>query len=541
MFQRTSRGRAAATVFAGCVLAAILGGVSFDGARLANDTAQYFSVADNLRAGRGPATSIIYYEEHYALGTVPAPQTVFPPGYPVAIALAAASGLATATAAFVVDLLSWVASIGLLFSIALARGHSPSRALGCAVAFACLALPWVYTHEMLSEPLFIALTLASTRCLAGSRRQPAYGSFLLAGVAASAAITVRYAGVFFAAAVAVVLAVELVRRRSLRTLIHGVAFAVPVAVTTLTLFWRNARLVGDFRGGNAHEVVKPIGDVLDTALKSAAALVGVGRRLGPAELAALIALALVALLMWRARGRVSLARDALAAAMRDRAALLTAVYPLVSIAALLYLERVSSIGLDERMLVPLVPFAFLFTLEAARGVNVGVRAPRRLARVTVAVVALAYLAGQAHVARAAFEGPSRAAAIASALAEPLGETTVGDWLRARASVEHPVLGNEPQLLGAVLERPVVGLTAPKYSPRTWTADAALRLIRAYGVEHVVLFPHRVPPGSVEDRSPVLAELAAGTVPPWLVPVHVSGAVRVYRVQTSIASEADRMP
>lgn len=540
MFQRTSRGRAAATVFAGCVLAAILGGVSFDGARLANDTAQYFSVADNLRAGRGLATSIIYYEEHYALGTVPAPQTVFPPGYPVAIALAAASGLATATAAFVVNLLSWVASIWLLFSIALARGHSPSRALGCAVAFACLALPWVYTHEMLSEPLFIALTLAGTRCLAGSRRQPAYGSFLLAGVAAAAAITVRYAGVFFAAAVAVVLAVELVRRRSLQTLIHGVAFAVPVAVTTLTLFWRNARLVGDFRGGNAHEVVKPIGDVLYTALKSAAALVGVGRRLGPAELAALIALALVALLMWRARGRVSLARDALAAAMRDRAALLTAVYPLVSIAALLYLERVSSIGLDERMLVPLVPFAFLFTLEAARGVNVGVRAPRRLARTTVAVVALAYLAGQAHVAHAAFERPPRAAAIASALAEPLGETTVGDWLRARASVGHPVLGNEPQLLGALLDRPVVGLTPPRYSPRSWTSSAMRELIRTYGVGYVVLFPQRLADG-VGDRVPVLAGLAAGRVPPWLSPVHVSDVVRVYRVPPSVASVKDGLP
>lgn len=541
MLQWNSRGRAAATVLVGCALAAILGGRSFDGQRLANDTAQYFSVADNLRTGRGLATSIIYYEEHYALGTVPAPQTVFPPGYPVAIALVAATGVATVTAAFLIDLLSWGVSIWLLFSIALARGHGPALALGCAAAFACLALPWVYTYQMLSEPLFIVLTLAGARCLVGSRQQSAYEQSLLAGVAAAAAITVRYAGVFFAAAVAVVLVVELVWRRSRRTLIHGVAFALPVVATTLTLFWRNARLVGDFRGGNAHEVLKPIGDVLYTALRSTASLAGVGRRLGPAELAGLIALALVAALAWRARGHVSPARDALATAMRDRAALLTAVYPLVSIVILLYLERTSSIGLYKRMLVPLVPFVFLFALEAARIVKLGERAPRRLARVTLVAVALTYLAGQVHVARAAFEGPPGASMIASALAEPLGETTVGDWLRSRVSAEHPVLGNEPQLLGAALKRPVVGLAAPQYTPRTWTADAALRLIRAYGVEHVVLFLDPLASGRAEDRLPVLVELAAGTVPAWLVPVHVSNAVRVYRVRTTDVFGSDKEP
>lgn len=541
MLQRISRGRAAATVLVGCVFAAILGGVSFDGERLTNDAAQYLSVADNLLAGRGLATSIIYYEEHYVAGTVPAPQTVFPPGYPVAIALVAATGVDPATAAFLIDLLSWGVSIWLVFSIVLARGQGPAWALGCAAAFACLALPWVYTHEMLSEPPFIALTLAATRCLVDSQERTSYRLSLLVGVATAAAVTVRYAGIFFAAAVAVVFAVELVRRRSRRTLIHGVAFALPVVATTLTLFWRNARLVGDFRGGNAHEVLKPIGDVLYIALRSTASLVGVGLRLGPAELAALIAVALVAALAWRARGRVSLARGALAAVVRDRAALLTAIYPLVSIVLLLYLERISSIGLDKRMLVPLVPFVFLFALEAARTVKPGERAPRRLARVTLVAVALAYLAGQAHVARAAFEQPPRASAIVSALAEPLGETTVGDWLRARVSAEHPLLGNEPQLLSVVLDRPVVGLTVPQFSPRTWTADAALRLIRAYGVGYVVLFPDPLASGRAESRLPVLAELAAGTVPAWLVPVHVSSAVRVYRVRTSDVFGSDREP
>lgn len=527
-------------VLGGCVVAAVLGGVSFDGAWLANDAAQYMSVADNLRAGRGLATSIIYYEEHYALGTVPAPQTVFPPGYPVAIALVATAGVATATAAFLVNLFSWGASIWLLFSIALARGRSPASALGCAAAFACLALPWVYVQELLSEPLFIALTLAATRCLVGSEGRSPYWA-ALAGVAAAAAITVRYAGAFFAAAVAVVLAIELMWSRSRRTLVHGVAFALPVAATTLTLFWRNARLVGDFRGGNAHEVLKPIGDVLYTALESAAALVGVGLRLWPTEGAALVALALVAAFAWRVRCHVSLAPDALAAAVGDRAALLTAVYPLVSTAMLLYLERTTSIGLGKRMLVPLVPFALLVALEAARTVKLGERAPRRLARVTLVAVAVAYLAGQIHVAHGNFESPPPARVIQRALAEPLGEITVGGWLRSRVSAEHPVLGNEPQLLGALLDRPVVGLTVPQFSARTWTADAALRLIRNYGVAYVVLFPNPLDSSRTEARLPVLAELAAGMVPAWLAPVHVSDAVHVYRVRMTGVSGVEGEP
>src|SRR5262249_60598088 len=53
---------------------------------LRNDGFQYLSVADNIVKGEGNATSIIHFDEQHRPGTVPSPQTVFPPGYAVAVA-----------------------------------------------------------------------------------------------------------------------------------------------------------------------------------------------------------------------------------------------------------------------------------------------------------------------------------------------------------------------------------------------------------------------------------------------------------------------
>lgn len=538
MAQSLTRARAAAALLAGGVFAAALGAATFDGARLSNDTAQYLSVAENLRAGRGISTDIIYYEEHYTLATVPAPQTVFPPGFPAAIAAVAAIGVPAETAAFTVDLVSWAASIWLLFSIALARGHRPAVALAGAAALACLAWSWFYVHQMLSEPLFIALTLAAARCLVESQRRAASWC-ALAGVCAAAAISVRYAGIFFIAAVAAVFAVELLRHRERRrALIHALAFAAPACAATAVLFWRNHALVGDFRGGNAHEVLKPLGGVLYTTVESVARVVGLSHHVGVAELAVLVALGLVVALAMRRRGSLSLDAAAFVAALRDRAVLLCVTYPLVTLAGLVYLERTTSVGLGSRMLVPLAPFAFLLAIEAGGAVRLGDRAARTLARAALAATAVAYLAGQAHVARSELERPTPRVTLADALAEPLGETTVGAWLRARVSADHPALGNEPQLLGAALDRPVVGMATPEYTSRTWTADTALHLARAYGIEYVVLFPELLAAARVDKEPPVLVELAAGTVPAWLSPVHRSDAVQIYRTRSLAAADTN---
>lgn len=534
MAQSKTRARTTAAVLAGGAVAAALGVATFDGGRLANDAAQYLSVAENLYAGRGIATSIIYYEEHYALHSVPAPQTVFPPGYPLAIAAVAAAGPTPTTAAFAVDLAAWVASVLLLFSIARARGHPPMVAIGAAAAFACLASVWFYVHELLSEPLFIALTLAAASCLVAPRRGAFWGA--LAGLCAAGAFSVRYAGIFFIVAVAAVFAVELLLHRRRRTITDALAFATPALAMVAALFWRNQALVGDFRGGNAHEVLKPLGGVLYTALESAARVVGLGRDVGIAELAALAALVLAGALAVRGRGGVSLDTAALASALRDRAVLLCAIYPLVTVAGLIYLERTTSVGLYSRMLVPLVPFVLLLLIEAGRAVRARGRASRVLARAALVSTVIAYLAGQAHAARRELERPTPRAALARALAEPLGETTVGAWLRARVDADHPVLGNEPQLLGAVLGRPVVGMTTPEYTSRIWTADAAHELVRSFDVGYVVLFPELLAAAPIGMQPPVLVELADGAVPVWLDPVHAADAVRIYRTLTRDAAE-----
>ena len=52
------------------LIAAILVSV-FDGAFLQPDSAQYLSIARNLMAGQGAATSLVWTEEHHRLGSLP--------------------------------------------------------------------------------------------------------------------------------------------------------------------------------------------------------------------------------------------------------------------------------------------------------------------------------------------------------------------------------------------------------------------------------------------------------------------------------------
>ena len=85
---------ASPAVLIGIVVLAVVALASlFDGSFFQNDSAQYVSMAKNLIAGHGVATSLVWTEEHYRLGGVPVVQTNLPPGYPVLIALVSRLGV----------------------------------------------------------------------------------------------------------------------------------------------------------------------------------------------------------------------------------------------------------------------------------------------------------------------------------------------------------------------------------------------------------------------------------------------------------------
>src|SRR5262249_54646500 len=175
----------------------------FDGSFVQNDSAQYVSTAENLRAGHGVATSLVWTEEHLRLGSLPVAQTNVPPGYPMLIALVSLLGVDSLWAGFLVSLACFSAIPFLIYRISRTTGRPPTVCL--AVSGAWLIFPVVSVNVLgcLSEMSYTLFTLLSLTAIGESERVGANRNvwLLLAGVCAGLAFMVRYAGIICIASV----------------------------------------------------------------------------------------------------------------------------------------------------------------------------------------------------------------------------------------------------------------------------------------------------------------------------------------------------
>ena len=204
------------------------------------DNAAYLSLATSLvEEGR--------YVELWHPGTPP--HTKYPPAYPLVLAVAMTLGMKTFTAFKLLSLAFTTAATGFCY-LWLRRLHSVPFAFGVASLFGASAAVLTASHWILSDPMFLALTLASfwlisprldpradpatwDRQLVSSRRVWVGMAMVLA------AYFTRSAGLPLVLAVAVWLAL----RRRFRPLgIYGLVFAVPAL-----LWWlRDARTGRDY-------------------------------------------------------------------------------------------------------------------------------------------------------------------------------------------------------------------------------------------------------------------------------------------------------
>jgi hypothetical protein len=335
---------------------------------------------------------------------------------------------------------------------------------------------------------------------------------------------VRYAGIFFVAALGVVMLARLASLRSRRSLAELVLALVPPTLTTVALLARNYLLVGDAKGGNAHELARPATEVLALFSWAAQGLVGYSRtglEAGrPAELfliavvVALVGLALAAGPEWRGGLATRLLRDAGPA--------LALVYVGVSLGAMWHLERTRYLGVSTRMLLPLVPFGLVLLATSAPAVRW--RNARLGAGALVTLLAAAYLVGQASLLppRDLIRRAEKLRGLRLAIER---SEEVRQLLSQDGTLGRPLLTNEPHPMGLLLAQPVVGLTSADYSATRWTPEATERLVRHYGVRHVVLFP-------LEENSnqQFFEALARGDVPRWLSPIPVDADLQLFEVR-----------
>jgi hypothetical protein len=527
-----------------CVVLALL----FDPVMLTTDTAQHISVARNLAAGHGMVTDLLYFEQQQVFGSALAPQTVWPPLFPLLTA-AMAIFMDETRAVFVVALLAHCCIAPLIYATVRVVGYRERTAVASGLSYLAFGTSSMLVLGGLTESLFTLLTLCSllswtvAERRAGSARTRA---LLATGLFVALAYLTRYSGLCLVAALAAMVGLRWLRAPSRRLFTDAIAAALLPSVVVALMLWRNYIFTGSASGGPVVGFDPPVLDTLRTYYWSVAKLFGFDAhsKVQYIALPALLALAgfgiarlVVAFTTHRAR--VGAPPDP-ADQPRRGAVVLAATYVTFSIAliTLLAITRYPEF-VNDRYLVPLWPFAVLMCLFALPPGFAWVSA--RLKRTAVpafAVVTLLLLVGQVAVVSRElswYDGDVRIPTIRAALLEPLatpigGARTVGELLEQNASADTPLIETNGQYLGMLLRRPVVGMGETRFTKRVWDEQAVRELARQFHVRYLVFFPTLFEPSAIENRNRVFsAALDRGSVPRWLEPVHVSPHVQVYRI------------
>jgi hypothetical protein len=347
------------------------------------DSAGYISIARNLLAGDG-------YHDLYG-----DPAAIWPPGYPLSLALVGLTGADPLAVARWLNALLFAVNVAL---VGLILGRcARSRWLPLFGAFiAVTSVDMLTIHSMAwSEPLFICLGLVGMLCIAVYARRP--GRRLLvatAGVVALAAFT-RYAGLALIAAGGLVVlfsSSQPIRRRVIDAALFGAVACLPVAAWAV----RNAVVTGSstarallFHPITSHQVRTVF---KTTSLWLLPAWVPYGVR-AVALIAAVVAMALVAYAT--ARGRRDTAQpDAPRplAHLHRVLALFLAIYALVLIVSVSFLDRYTVLTL-RGMAPAFLPALILAVCLVDRLIE---RLHRRAVTTALAAVCLVFAAWYAN-------------------------------------------------------------------------------------------------------------------------------------------------
>jgi hypothetical protein len=522
-----------------CAAALVLAGLQLPLQRspcLSDDSFQYLSVAKLLRSTHQLATPLVHFDTERSHGTIPAPLTWFPPGYPAAIALVSTTGLSCEHAALLISIASFVLVTGGLWR--LTRALNPSRWVARAAVLGWLANSHAlqYSVSACSELLFTVLGLGSVLFLVqadetgdGERRNGLrrLGSAILAG----ASYWVRYAGILWALSCLALLWAQFAAARSKRraTLPFAIAASTSVLLLLAPVMIRNVILVGDWRGGNNTPASMSISVFVRESIKLAYHLI-----LGSASVrqlwlpTALMSIGLLGLCVttFRAWGAthvppVRRAPGALVPVLGTAA---------IYIAGIAMIAMHSVISYAPRMFVPVLPH--LLALGACGIATLARRIPARIQPRTypamLACVLLGYVSGNV-ISRISL-GPDQYAKTQRALLAP---DEAGRSIRRLLDEElkpgDVIAATNGQAAGYILNHPALSLVGRPYGTVAWNAPELRAALTRYGAAWLLVF-RDAELDPVVGESPLLAGLAAGRGPPWLDLAGSNGRVYVYKVR-----------
>lgn len=470
--------------------------------RLSNDGYQYLSVVDNLSAGHGVSTNLVHFDIERAHGTIPAPLTTFPAGFPVATTVFHAMGMASQSAGVAVSLFGLALAVVLLGLTGNALGLSPWLTRFALFALAANANALYYGGAVASEMLFTALVVGAIFALVRAERAPAPRAAawfsLLAGIFLGLCYWTRYAGLFFIAGTGLAVGGLVLVRRTLRSVTTAAFTMVPALVLCGLGLARNIHLTGTWKGGNNKVVQHPLAEIIRDTVTSLVHLVLGDAVSRPARVAQLVAGAALAALV------VLVVRTARRRAV-DPAVAIVGVVTVVYAAVLFYVARNSVISYGTRMFLPILPLLIILFAVLVKPIS-----RRPFPKPAIAAGLVAYLSCSMLSLQLNAKPPSHAA-VASWLAQPTAEgPALQGWLDAHLGPGEPVLAADGQATGYVLKHPVVSLVGSEYSTEGWNEEGVGQTMDRFKIRYLVLYTQAKGSGNqAQAESPFLSRLVAG--------------------------------
>lgn len=497
------------------------------------DSFQYLSAANSLHSTGRMATSLVHFDTERSHGTIPAPLTWFPPGYPTAIAGVSLIGCSYETAALLISVASFVFVTWALWRLMRIIDPSPWAARIAVLCWLISSQAAFYSVSALSEAMFTMLGLASLLFLISTDEMSdsAHVWICWMGAALTAGLSywARYAGILWVLACLAFFTAQIVyANKTKRSRSPAIAAGALLFLVVMPVFIRNVMLVGDWRGGNNTPAAMPVGKLAVNSARLMFHLVLGDARMGQLALPAIvISIGVV--------GVCIVARRSFPASFSGR--LLLAKQGIVLAAFLLYSGGIAAIALRSvieygpRMFVPVLPHlialavcfaAFVLRLPSARNY------PRWVHLTIVLCLLLGYTVGN-FISRASpqldtFEKTEEA------LLQP-DETghSIKERLAHELEPNEVIAATNGQAAGYVLAHPALSLVGRPYDLVPWSEPVLHKQIDRFGVRHLLVFRDATFDPVVEE-SQFLGALAAGQAPPWLRLVNENQSVCVYQVQ-----------
>jgi hypothetical protein len=466
---------------------------------LSNDGIVYLNVAENLRNGHGVSTTIIHYDTERSHGRIPAPMTSFPPGYPFVLWL---SGLSERSGR-IVSIASFAGTAAMLAWILLLT-RVPLRPRVLAMTILLTNVVSVrFATGILTEPLFTLLTLSA---LVGLTRADALVrgrrfkdiAIVLSCLAIGLAYTIRYAGLFL---VLPVIAFALYLAAVTRRWRPALATFIPLSIAAAVML-RNSLAVGDWRGGNDMEIVKPWRALIqEYARGQLHLLLGFHRtQIGVWEGILIAATILVVV-------RLSFAPMQTKDEWREPA--LVTLWILIYTAAFFYAARNSVVDLDSRMFVPMVPCYLLLLGMLLRRWP---QSPTLASGGLLLTIAVCYAAANARDLYMP-DPPPRPEILSGLLAQPAADgRPLRTWIDTNIGADEVLLAPDGQVTAHLLLRPVLSMVPAVYSPIRWECGEIRKQMERFRVRYLFVYLP-LPPGSPENEDFLLTEsrFLAGSV------------------------------